>query len=703
MTLELTAPTRELPGTPAPPSPRLRPYRRRWSPRLAPGWPLTALFVGFPLWWVLGISHFVFILAAVPMAVFLLRRRPTFTPQGYGAWALFLAWVLAGTLLLWADAPGTQQVQGVSTVLPFGYRLAWYLACTVVLLYVLNLREDELPTRRVLRLMSVLFVVTVVGGLAGVFYPSFQLTSPMEVLLPGGQSGWINDLVNPAVSGTSDFLGYELARPKAPFAYANAWGNNLAMLLPFFVVAWLGRDAGWRRIVAPVVLLAATVPVVYSLNRGLWVGLAVAAVYVALAMAVRRRFAPIVALGGLGGLTVVLLLATPLADLVQLRIDTPHSNDRRADLATTVFTTTANGSPVAGYGNTRTLQGTFDSIAGADTAKCPNCAPPPLGTQGFLWRLVITTGFVGAALYIWFVGRQFVRFVRVPTPVALAGTTAILLSFVFFFFYDSLESPMYVLMIGIGLMNREVLAGARSSPGHLPGEGLNGAEQRPGRLPTIADLWFFLRRHTALLLALTILGGLLGGAAALARVDAYQSSGRVSMEAGQSVDQGSTVPAPPEQTLDTLARLVFSEQVVGAVSAATGDTEQDVVDSLGVSALPLSRVLVIDYVSSDPATALRGAEAAVDALVSTGNDVFGVDGTVLDAPVLPPAPVPGSPEVLVVSGALLGLVTAVAGARAAEGMGRTRQRGRPRLDSQPMPDDSTATGGGRHQGNGKGP
>jgi hypothetical protein len=422
------------------------------------------LFLGFPLWWALGVSQFVFILAAVPMALTLLRRGPLSVPHGFGAWLLFLVWLVAGAALLWADAPGAQPVEGTATVLTYAFRLAWYLACTVVLLYVLNMREEEMPTVRVTRWVSALFVITVLGGLAGVLFPTFSFTSPVEMILPGAQTGWIRDLVHPAVSGASDFLGYEVARPSAPFAYSNSWGNNLGLLLPFFVFAWMGRTAGWRRWLAPLVLVVAVVPVVYSLNRGLWVGLLVAATYMAVRMALMKKYLPILALAAALVVAAVLLLATPLGDLVQLRAETPHSNERRTALAETVISMTAQGSPVAGYGNTRDLAGNFGSIAGADTPTCPDCAPPPLGTQGLVWRLIITTGFVGAALYLWFMGRQLLRYLRSTSPLALIGTTVILLSLVFFLFYDSLGSPLFITMIAIALMNREVLTAARRTP-----------------------------------------------------------------------------------------------------------------------------------------------------------------------------------------------------------------------------------------------
>ena len=84
------------------------------------------------------------------------------------------------------------------------------------------------------------------------------------------------------------------------------------------------------------------------------------------------------------------------------RVETPHSNERRTTVAETVISTTWAGSPLLGYGTTRQVQGSFASIAGGETPDCHQCAAPPVGTQGFLWRLIFTTGFVGTALFFVF-------------------------------------------------------------------------------------------------------------------------------------------------------------------------------------------------------------------------------------------------------------------------------------------------------------
>ncbi|MDQ3627431.1 MAG: hypothetical protein M3419_01135 [Actinomycetota bacterium] len=428
--------------------------------RLLPsGWPLTALYAAFPLWWLMGISHFVFIVFAVPMALELVRRRPLHVPHGFGFWLLFLTWVTAGITVLWADAPGAVAGGSLGRLVPFTYRGLWLVAITVVCLYVMNLSEKELPTLRVIRLVAVMFVLTLLGGLAGLALPRADFPSLLEMFRSVGDSGFVYSLVHPRLSDASEFLGYVQPRPVAPFAYANAWGNNLAMFLPFFCLAWLGKDAGWRHKVAPLLLVLACVPIAYSLNRGLWGGLFVAALLVVVKLATMGRiwtvglFAAVVVVGG------SVFVATPLYDTVTLRIDTPHSNDRRGTVAETIIGSTMQGSPVLGFGSNREVQGSYSSIAGAGTPDCRQCAAPPMGTQGFLWRLIFTTGFVGTALYLGFMLTQLRRHLRSEDPIAIAGCVSIVMSLVFFFVYDSLESPLYTLLLAIGLMNRRLIGG----------------------------------------------------------------------------------------------------------------------------------------------------------------------------------------------------------------------------------------------------
>ncbi len=107
------------------------------------------------MWWILGLANVVLLLISVPMAMTLWRRRGTLVaPSGFGAWVFFLVWVVLGVLVLWADAPLAEPGGGFSRLLVYGYRLAWYLSFTVVLLYIGNMSERELPSGKIGRSCS---------------------------------------------------------------------------------------------------------------------------------------------------------------------------------------------------------------------------------------------------------------------------------------------------------------------------------------------------------------------------------------------------------------------------------------------------------------------------------------------------------------------------------------------------------------------
>jgi hypothetical protein len=340
-------------------------------------------------------------------------------------------------------------------MLNFGVRAGWYLIITMAMLYVVNTTRS-VSTLRITRLLGWMFVVTAAFGVLAVLVPTLEFNSLVEMLLPSkfASTNFIRALVHPSLSSSSDFLGYVQPRPTAPFPYSNAWGNNLALYLPFFIMSWFGKDAGWRRQLAPFVVLGSFFPIIFSLNRGLWISLAVAAVYAAVRLAVNgkaRALQMLIAAAIVGG---IVFVSSPLYDTVVLRIETPHSNDRRAGTAETVIGVTAAGSPLMGYATTRTMQGTFASLAGGETAECHQCAAPPLGTQGFMWRLVLTTGFVGTGLCLAFFVFQFLLRARGPSPINVVGCTVLLESVLCFFVYDSLGSALVTTMIAVGLMAR---------------------------------------------------------------------------------------------------------------------------------------------------------------------------------------------------------------------------------------------------------
>ena len=430
-----------------------------------PGWPLQWLLVGFPVWWALGMASFSFLVAAIAMAFEMVRHRRVRLPVGFGLWFLFLVWTALGACVLWASAPGTLDGGGAERMIGFVYRGAWYLAVTVAVLYPMSLSSRSLPTLRVARWLGALFICCVVGGLAGMLWPRFEFVSLVEMIVPGARGdGFLHQKLHPQLTTISEFLGYEQPRPKAPFTYANAWGNNIGLLLPFFIWAWLVVGSVRRRVVGVVVLLGAAVPVAFSLNRGLWAGLGILAAYGAFELVRRRNFAVLWAGGVAFVVAGLVFLASPLSDIVALRLETPHSNERRSSVAEVVISTTWEGSPLLGFGSNRQVIGSFSSVAGGETPGCHSCAAPPLGTQGLVWRLIFTTGFVGTALFTAFMALQLLRHVRRRDPESVLGCMTLALSVLFFFVYDSLESPLFLVMLAIGLMNRARLEDLARGP-----------------------------------------------------------------------------------------------------------------------------------------------------------------------------------------------------------------------------------------------
>ncbi|MFI0351478.1 hypothetical protein [Actinomadura sp. 9N407] len=451
-----------LPSTPDPSRPGTDPARSPQGPaaqpgRLRPGWPLSVIFLAFPLWWMLGLGALIFMVMAVPMALYLWRRRERLVaPGGFGVWLLFLAWVMLGVVVLWADAPDTEPGGGVSRLLVFGWRMAWYLCCTIVLLYIANHDERELPTGRIGGLLGIMFIFTTVGGLVGSFLPGLQITSPFELLLPEGVASnpFVRDIVDPKTAEISTILGFEQSRPMAPFAYANTWGAAYAFLLPFFLITWVIRARGRKRLFGVLILMASLWPVVYSLNRGLWAALGLIVAFALMKIIIvggAKYISRAIAVLAIGA---VLVAFSPLPGMIMTRLDNPHSNNRRTELASQTIGTALAGSPLVGFGSTRDVQGNLQSIGGGSRPGCSACGSPPLGTQGHIWLLIFAHGTVGTLAFLVFFGIRFVRHWLDRSAYSLAGCCVLLSCALFLFFYDLVEVPLYTVMIAVALMWR---------------------------------------------------------------------------------------------------------------------------------------------------------------------------------------------------------------------------------------------------------
>ena len=377
-------PGRLLPGPAGPPPPgqagtapgaadRREPETPGPAARRLPAWPVVALLLLYPLWWALGLGR-----ADLPAA----RRtdaaaparahsggRAVRLPPGFGLW-----------LDLPGRDPGRPRICSTSTrsapsaarrssrLVGAMFRIGQYASLTVLLLYAGNLTDAELPRRRLVRLLG----LAVRGDRRR--WAARGVRRPVRVHLAGGVAAAGQACARTAScsrwctrtrprSWISSAPGRR-PRPAAPWGYTNTWGNNFCLLIVWFVVAAWGRATRPGRGCSPWPAWAvAVLPVVHSLNRGLWIGLGVAAGYVALRLALGGRLWAIGAVADRGRGTCRRAGRHPAR---RGRGSTGWTTASPTACASTSPSRPLSGlaeSPVIGFGSTRTTLGGRNSIA----------------------------------------------------------------------------------------------------------------------------------------------------------------------------------------------------------------------------------------------------------------------------------------------------------------------------------------------------
>ncbi len=442
--------------------------------RATPAWPISWLLIGYPLWWALGLADFMWIILAAPMAVRMIQwvrhGRRLRVPPAFGLWLLFLICTVIGAATLGLTAPDTAASSISHRFFSYADRTVTYVGITILLLYAGNLTERELPRRRLAWMLGLLAIYTTVGGLAAIADPHFQFSSPAQFLLPRSlqSNAFIHAVTHPGLAQLQNVLGGANARPKALFDYTNTWAECLTLLIPWLLVGWwVARDRGRQLLVAAVVVLAA-VTLLYSLNRGAWIGAALLIAALVVRHAVKR---PARLIGTLGiALTVIAVLAfaTPVSSLISGRVQHGASNNLRASLDS-LSVKDALASPVLGYGDTRKQIGSHNGISRGPTAKCAICGQQEVGSTGQLWLLLVCNGIVGTILYLGFFVAGIWRFRRDRTPYGHAGLLILVLSLFYTIAYDALPAPLGFTMLAYALLWRsDVEARARRAVSSLP-------------------------------------------------------------------------------------------------------------------------------------------------------------------------------------------------------------------------------------------
>jgi hypothetical protein len=395
-------------------------------------WPLWILFLAFPLWWALGFAPFVWPAVAIPLAAALFMRGWTNAPRGFGVWILFLVWVLAS---------GTQLNEAEQWIF-FTYRLTIYLSATLLFLYVFNAPRAELPSSRITGLLTVFWSFAVLGGFLALAFPDGSFASVAERILPAGVIGnsFVYELVHPAFAQVHDFLGYPIPRPKAPFVYTNEWGANMALLTPFVLATWRTVSKTSIRLLLGAMLLASVVPIVVSVNRGLWLSLGLGLVYAAVRLAIRGRVRALQALVGFIVFSGFLILTTPLAGVIADRLADPHSIGTRGSLYAEAAENVLD-SPLVGFGAPRPSE------------RNPNA--PPVGTHGQFWLVLFSHGIPGMALFLGWLGYVFWQSQRRRSGLHLWMSVVLLIALIQMPYYGMLPVPIHLVMLAAAVSWRE--------------------------------------------------------------------------------------------------------------------------------------------------------------------------------------------------------------------------------------------------------
>jgi hypothetical protein len=404
--------------------------------RLPYGWPLYVAFGLFPLWYVLGFGSLIWFALSVPLTFNLVARSKVRIPRGFGFYLLFFIWMLATVL----------QLQGSSTdrLFGFAYRAGLYYSAGVWCLYIFNAPRQLLPTRTVLKVMAIMWIVVVAGGWLGILSPTLEFKTVAEKLMPRGllNNELVFTLVHPKVAEVQSFLGYDVPRPQAPFDFSNNWGANFALLLPMVCAFWGQLRTLARRNILRLVAVGSLIPVVFSLNRTLWLCLIVILVYGGGRFAVRGRKGSFQAVCAVAIVAYLLFNFGPTGKLITDRAQVAHSNQGRA-LLYNEAKDSVQKSPMLGYGAPRPSQ------------RNPNL--PPVGTQGQFWLVFFSHGFPGAFLFVSFAVCAMWRTRRARTSAALWCHITLLLAIIMMPFYGWLHMQIHVVLIAFALASRELI------------------------------------------------------------------------------------------------------------------------------------------------------------------------------------------------------------------------------------------------------
>lgn len=399
-----------------------------------PAWPITLLFGLVPVWWATGLFDIIWIIFAAAMAVLLARRGGVLAPRVLLIWFAFLGLMLASV---------SQLTRAGGSPVVFGYRALLYLSATVLLIYLFNAPEY---VRRVAatRALVAYWIWTVVFGFLALVIPNARLQTPLYYLLsviaPGSLSNSLVSqmAVRPFVQVPERNYLDMAPRPSAPFLYTNNWGSIYSLLLPI-VIAYLvtcpRRTPSWWALT--VGTIASLIPAFLTLNRGMFIGLGVAAAIVAVRLALYSNWKGIGIIALLGVVAGVAYLILPVQERLDVRLQGDGTSTRASIYEQSLVK--AQESPLLGFG-------------GTVPSEIPN--EPPIGTQGQFWMLLVSHGYPATIIFIAFFLSVCWVTRRRADAMGLAMNTILVVAVIELLYYGVLPYGLPVMMAVAGITMR---------------------------------------------------------------------------------------------------------------------------------------------------------------------------------------------------------------------------------------------------------
>ncbi len=359
-----------------------------------PAWPVLALLWGFPLFWFLGATVIAGIGLTVVMLSYLAHYKAARLVPGVYAFTAFVLWVV----------PCVTMIDSGGRLLGYAYRFSILVIVGTAFVYTIS-AGSRLGRRQIINGLTWVWFFTVIGGIVALLIPEVRLSTPVGLLLPHSltSNDYVHDLFFPPMAEIQHPYGSptEFIRPAAPFPYANSWGVAILLLTPVAVACFLQSRSRLLRCALVIAMAAMIFPAMATSNRGMFAALGLAAIYVVVRLAIRDRAAPVLAIAVLGVAGAVVLITNGLLTQIATRERFGDSSGTRSSL----------------YGET--LDRTLESPLLGHGAPRPSVSEPLIaaGTQGYVWMLMFSFGFVGLALFLTFLWGTTLRTWRAPGDI----------------------------------------------------------------------------------------------------------------------------------------------------------------------------------------------------------------------------------------------------------------------------------------------